>query len=317
MRGSLLAGLNAIGRVRIRRTGSQCVALASMALPVATPCWALDKVSLQLKWLHQFQFAGYYAGLEQGFYRDAGLDLDIREGGPNIDAMQAVQNGRADFGVCTTSVLLEKPHTPRATVLGVIYQHSPAIILVPSRAGIGSLSELKGHRLMDTPGSDDLVAMLKRAGVDYAALPRVQHNGDPHDLINGKADAMVAYSTNEPFILGQLGVPYRTFSPRAYGFDFYGDNLCTSAVQISTHPNRVQAFLSASLKGWEYALKHKDEVVDLILRRYPTHKTRDALLFEALQSEILIEPGPDPPRKSNNAALAKHRRHVSRSRHLG
>jgi class 3 adenylate cyclase/ABC-type nitrate/sulfonate/bicarbonate transport system substrate-binding protein len=263
---------------------------ASIALLIATPTWALDKVSLQLKWLHQFQFAGYYAALEQGFYRDAGLDVEIREGGPNVDAMQAVQQGKADFGVCTTSILLAKPDDPRVVMLAVIFQHSPAIILVPSRAQITGLSDLKGHRLMDTPGSDDLVAMLKRAGVNYASVPRVQHNGDPRDLVDGKADAMVAYSTNEPFVLDQLGAPYQTFSPRAYGFDFYGDGLCTSVAQIEAHPDRVRAFVAASLKGWEYALTHKEATADLILNQYSKRKTRDALLFEATQSESLIQP---------------------------
>jgi class 3 adenylate cyclase/ABC-type nitrate/sulfonate/bicarbonate transport system substrate-binding protein len=273
-----------------RDTSLRKLALASLAVLLASPCWALDKVSLQLKWLHQFQFAGYYAALEQGFYRDAGLDVEIREGGPNVDAMRAVQQGKVDFGVCTTSVLLQKPDAPSVTVLSVIFQHSPAVILVPSRAHIGALSDLKGHRFMDTPGSDDLAAMLKHEGVDYKGLPRVQHNGDPRDLVNGKADAMVAYSTNEPFLLNSLGLPYQTFSPRAYGFDFYGDNLCTSAQQIKEHPDRTRAFLDASLKGWDYALAHKEETVDLILKRYSQLKPRDALLFEAAQSEALIQP---------------------------
>ena len=122
---------------------------------------------------------------------------------------------------------------------------------------------------MDTPGSEDIAAMLKLAGVDYAKMPRVKHNGDPRDLVSGKADAMVAYSTNEPFVLEQLGVPYLAFSPRASGIDFYSDNLVTSEKQIETHPERVAAFRAASLKGWQYALSHKEEIVDLILRRYP------------------------------------------------
>ncbi|WP_456658698.1 ABC transporter substrate-binding protein [Bradyrhizobium sp. JR3.5] len=71
------------------------------------PAVALDPVSLQLKWKHQFQFAGYYAAVEQGFYRNAGLDVTIREGGPDIDAAEAVAGGQADFGVCTSSVLRE------------------------------------------------------------------------------------------------------------------------------------------------------------------------------------------------------------------
>ena len=192
--------------------------MACLALLAASPAWALDQVSLQLKWKHQFQFAGYYAALEKGFYRDAGLDVEIREGGPDVDAAKAVAAGQADFGVCTSSVLLDRANGRNLVVLGVIFQHSAAIILVPRRAGIASVSELKGRRLMDTPGSDDIAAMLKREGVDYASLPRVPHNGDPRDLLNGKADAMVAYSTNEPFVLDQLGAPYQTFSPRAYRY---------------------------------------------------------------------------------------------------
>jgi ABC-type nitrate/sulfonate/bicarbonate transport system substrate-binding protein len=255
---------------------------------VADPCQALDKVSLQLRWLNQFEFAGYYAALEQGFYKDAGLDVDIREGGPEIDALREMQEGKADFGVCTTNVLLAKG--PPVVVLAVLFQHSPAILLVPSRARITSLRDLKGHRLMDAPGTADISAMLQREGVDYASLPRVTHYGNPRDLINDQADAMVAYSANEPFVLGQLRVPYRVFSPRASGLDFYSDNLCTSAEQVATHPERVGAFLAASLKGWRYALAHKEQIADLILARYSKLKSREALLFEAAQSEALIQP---------------------------
>ena len=85
---------------------------------------ALDKVSLQLKWKHQFQFAGYYAALEKGFYREHGLDVEIREGGPGIDAGTEVAYGAANFGVCTTSVLTNDIERRNNVVIGVIFQHS-------------------------------------------------------------------------------------------------------------------------------------------------------------------------------------------------
>ena len=103
---------------------------------------ALEKVSLQLKWLHQFQFAGYYVALEQGYYRDAGLDVEIRQGGPFIDAMVDVGSGKADFGVCASGVVLPQAAKNKVSVLGVIFQHSAANILVPSRTRINALSEL-------------------------------------------------------------------------------------------------------------------------------------------------------------------------------
>src|SRR4051794_25578336 len=172
--------------------------MASLVLAASHPATALDAVSLQLKWKHQFQFAGYYAALEQGFYRNAGLDVTIREGGPGIDVAEAVADGKADFGVCSASVLREWSVGRRLVVLATIFQRSPAVILVARRTDISNVSELRGRTLMDTPGSDEIAAMLKREGVDYQALPRVDHGGDPRDLLAGRADAMVAYSTSEP-----------------------------------------------------------------------------------------------------------------------
>src|ERR1700745_119688 len=102
----------------------------SLVLAASHPAAALDSVSMQLKWKHQFQFAGYYQALEQGFYRDAGLDVTIREGGPGIDVAETVAGGKADFGVCTSSVLRDRAAGRRLVVLATIFQRSPAVILV-------------------------------------------------------------------------------------------------------------------------------------------------------------------------------------------
>jgi class 3 adenylate cyclase/ABC-type nitrate/sulfonate/bicarbonate transport system substrate-binding protein/HAMP domain-containing protein len=283
--------MSATRRLRHRRDVlfTLCV-MAGLLFGGVMPALALEQVSLQLKWKHQFQFAGYYAAVEKGFYRDNGLDVSIREGGPGIDAGIEVAKGAADFGVCTTSVLVNSTERANNVVLGVIFQHSAAIILVPHRAGIRAISELKGHALMDAPGSDDIAAMLKHEGVGYAELPRIAHSGNPRDLLSGKADAMVAYSTNEPYLFEEYGTPYLAFSPRAYGFDFYGDNLCTSRQQIAAHPERVAAFRTASLMGWDYALAHKEEIVDLIRSKYSARKTQKELLFEAARTDPLVEP---------------------------
>src|SRR6478609_6704799 len=292
----------------------QLIVGASLALAASHPAAALDSVSVQLKWQHQFQFAGYYQALEQGFYREAGLDVSIREGGPGIDVAEAVAGGKADFGVCNASVLREWSMGRRLVVLAAIFQHSPAVILVARRADISNVSELRGRTLMDTPGSDEIAAMLKREGVDYQALPRVAHEGNPRDLLAGHADAMIAYSTNEPFVLQQAGAAYRTFAPAASGIDFYGDSLCTSEAEVKAHPSRVAAFTAASVKGWAYALAHEEATVDLILRKYSAKKSRDALLFEAEQTATLV--GRDPNRIGEQDP-ARWRRIAAAYRQLG
>src|SRR6266699_2199569 len=215
------------------------IVVASLVLAASHPATALDAASIQLKWKHQFQFAGYYQAIEQGFYRAAGLDVTIREGGPDIDVSEEVAGGRAAFGVCNAGVLRDWAAGRRLVVLAVIFQRSPAVILVARRADISSVSDLRGRTLMDTPGSDEIAAMLKREGIDYQSMLRVPHEGNPRDLLAGRADAMIAYSTNEPFVLEQLGAAYRTFAPAASGIDFYGDNLCTSEAELKAHPNRV------------------------------------------------------------------------------
>jgi class 3 adenylate cyclase/ABC-type nitrate/sulfonate/bicarbonate transport system substrate-binding protein len=256
----------------------------------AGSAWAMDKVVLQLNWRHQFQFAGYYQAVEQGFYREAGLDVEIREGGPGSSAPALLEQGKADFAVCTSSVLARKPDRPKLVALAMIFQHSAAVIVILSRSQISSLAELKGRRLMDIPGSATIAAMLKHEGVDYASLPRVQHDGDPRDLVAGKADAMVTYITDDLFELDQLHVPYQTYSPRMFGVDFYGDGLCTAAKRASDYPEQTRAFRAASIEGWKYALAHKDETVELILSRYFTRRSREALKFEASRVEGLVQP---------------------------
>src|ERR1700716_924022 len=189
---------------------SRLVMAACLVLLASHPAAALDQVSLQLKWKHQFQFAGYYAALEQGFYRDAGLDVTIREGGPGIDVAETVASGKADFGVCSASVLREWTVGRHLVVLAAIFQRSPAVILVARRADISSEPELRRRTTVGTAASAEIAAMLKREGGDYGALRRVPQEGNPGDLLAGRADAMVAYSTSEPFVLEQLGAAYRT-----------------------------------------------------------------------------------------------------------
>src|SRR6266403_3139566 len=290
------------------------VMAACLVLLASHPAAALDQVSMQLKWKHQFQFAGYYQALEQGFYRDAGLDVTIHEGGPGIDVAETVASGKADFGVCSAGVLRDWGAGRRLVVLAAIFQRSAAVILVARRADISSVADLRGRTLMDTPGSDEIAAMLKREGIDYQALPRVAHEGNPRDLLAGRADAMIAYSTNEPFVLDQLGAAYRTFAPTASGIDFYGDNLCASEAEVKAHPDRVAAFRAASVKGWAYALAHKEATVDLILRSYSAKKSREALLFEAEHTEILV--GRDPDRIGEQDP-ARWRRIAATYRQLG
>ncbi|WP_311196840.1 EAL domain-containing protein [Rugamonas apoptosis] len=262
----------------------------------AAPAHALDTVTLQLKHLHQFQFAGYYAALEQGYYREAGLDVQIREGNDSNEPERAVLTGQANYGVGASSLLLARLAGKPVVVLGVIFQHSPYALAMRQSGAEPDLRRIVGKRAMigsltdEMSNADELLAYLKQEGIPVGSFQRVEHSFNPDDLVSGKVDALSIYTTNEPDIFDRLGFPYDIYSPRAAGIDFYGDNLFTSEAELAAHPQRVKAFRAASMRGWQYAMSHQEEIADLILNKYSRRNDRQHLLYEARQMVPLVQP---------------------------
>ena len=186
-----------------------------------------------LKWRHQFQFAGYYAAIEQGYYRDAGLAVTLREASTAHDPTEEVIEGRAEFGVGNSDLLLFRQKGYPVVVLADIFQHSPLVLVARTASGATDLQALHDKRLMMVPSeSAELFAYFKYEGVDPSKLHVQPQTFNIEDFISGKVDAMSAYSTDEPFLLRQRGVPFYSFVPRAGGIDFYGDCLFTTETQI-------------------------------------------------------------------------------------
>lgn len=262
---------------------------ASLAQPVVIEKQP-ERVRLQLKWQHQFQFAGYYAAVDQGYYREAGLEVELIEARPGVDVAEVVLSGQAEFGVGTSDLILLRARGQPVVVLATIFQHSPLVLLARRGAGVDDLQALHDRPVMIEPGSAELFAYFRNEGVDPSTLRIEHHTFDVADLLSGRIAAMSAYQTDEPYLLKQAGVDYLTFTPRAGGIDFYGDNLFTTEVQIREHPERVKAFRAASLRGWDYALAHPEEMIRLILRDHPGRKDAGHLSFEAAQTIQLMHP---------------------------
>ena len=243
----------------------------------------LQHVVLQLTWLNQFQFAGYYAAIEKGFYKDAGFDVTILEGGPRQRPVQEVVSGKADYGVARAEILLHRLKGKPVVVLATIFQHSAVILLTKKETDIDNPQRMIGRRVMLLEGDDsaEYIAMFRKEGVSLDDIKIIPSSYDINDLINNKTDVFNAYSTNEPFYLKQKGIPTTIISPRTYGIDFYGDSLFTCEREIREHPDQVKAFREASLLGWEYAMAHTEEIIDVILTKYGVQKTHDHLRFEA------------------------------------
>ncbi|AZP11834.1 ABC transporter substrate-binding protein [Undibacterium parvum] len=264
-----------------------CVSLSGLFAPSAA---ALDDINLQLKYLHQFQFAGYYAALEQGYYREAGLDVHISEGISGKEPLENVLSGKSQFGVGSSSLLLERHAGKPVVVLGVVFQHSPYVLLTPKTTATQTIHDIAGKSLMLAAQSEEIIAYLKKEGIALDGIKQLEHSFKPDDLINGKVYGFSAYSTNETDYLDRAGFAYQAYTPRSAGIDFYGDNLFTSEQEIAKHPARVRAFREASMRGWQYAMSHTEEISDLILAKYSQRNSREHLLYEAKQMMPLLQP---------------------------
>ncbi len=256
-----------------------------------------EPLVVQLKWRHQFQFAGYYMAQAKGYYRAAGLEVVLRangEGGVMRSPGDDVVAGRAAFGVTNAGLIKRFANNQPVIALAAILQHSAVCWLTLDRPDIRSFGDLAGKRLrLLGPGSEESLSLL--APFDGEHIPRSRLTLIPadmgiQDLIDGKVDAIDAYTTNEPFLLAQRGIPYQLFMPRSYGIDFYGDVLFTSREMVDNHPEQVQAFLQASLRGWRYALDHVDETIAVIQQHYRPDLSREHLRFEADTMRDLMQP---------------------------
>ncbi len=253
---------------------------------------AAEPIHLQLRWHHQFQFAGYYAALEKGYYKAAGLEVIIHEGTPEKKPVQEVLQGHAQYGEANSELLLERLRGAPLVALAAIYQHSPSVLIARKDAGISSPDDLVGKKVMllDNIVDADFVAMFNNEGIDMSRLHVIPSSYEIGDLVDGKVDAFNSYLSNEPYLLKQQGIEFTVLNPRNYGIDFYSDILFTTEDELKQHPERVKAFRQASLEGWYYAMDHPQEIIDLLLNRYHVSKSREHLNFEADAVRSLIIP---------------------------
>jgi len=271
------------------------VVMSIIFFVVTAAIWAADKssgdavpVRLQLKWRHQFQFAGFYAALEKGYYREAGFDVTIIPGTPGTDPVDTVLNSRADFGVASSELVLRYAKGDPVVVLASIFQHSPLTLFVRGDTGINTVRDLAGRKVALASWETEIFAYLQREQVPIDRLQLMQHDYTVNTLVQGRVDALAGYETDESYYLQQSGERYRQFSPRSSGVDFYGDTLFTTQGMVAKQPDRVDAFRAASLRGWEYALANQAEIAALIHAKYAPDLPVEKLRFEAERMVPLV-----------------------------
>ncbi len=235
----------------------------------------LKHVVLQLRWDNQFQFAGYYAADWQGYYREEGLEVEIRPAllpdGRILSATGEVGAGRADFGVGGADILLAVDMGADLRLVSTIFQRSAARLYLKEETPFSSLADLRNLRV--ARHVNDLIdvefqAMLLSQGIDPQTITPYPLRAGIEPLLSDQIQVMPGYVTSLPFYAAETGVALREIAPASYGINFYGDSLFASGALISQDPETAERFVRASLRGWEYALEHPDEIADGISSRF-------------------------------------------------
>ena len=266
-----------------------------------------ERVRLQLKWFHQFQFAGYYAAQSKGFYRDEDLNVEILEGAPEHTPTAMVLQGKADFGVHDGADLVyRRLQGDPLVAVAAIFQHSPVALLSKKSSNIRHPADLVSREIGvdQSQGAVGLLAMFRHEGVavrsiyDVTPVHFVPMPGGEDSFIDRLAEGRVAavqvYLTRLPSPKPGNEFEPAILNPLDYGVDFYGDTLFTSQGFLDAKPDVVARFRRASAKGWQYAMEHREEIADLILTLptgRPTKKNdRKTLLEEAGVMNDMILP---------------------------
>lgn len=228
------------------------------------------EVTDQMGWLKLSQFGGFFAALENGYYADAGLDVDVRAGGPNVIASQVVSNGKATVGNDDNGTALQAiAKGSNLIIYGTIFQKSPYAVLSLPDNPVQTIEEFAGKKVALSPATRPLLEpLLEQAGVDPGDVQFLPAGPDPAQLVNKQVDAYFGYATQQGVSLQQQGVDVVSVLLDDLGLVNYGNVLITTPERIEQERDVLVKHLQGSIKGWEYANAHPDEMGKLVATKY-------------------------------------------------
>lgn len=244
-----------------------------------------ETIKIQFKWMHGFQFAGYYAAIEKGFFEEEGLKVELLEKQPDENYIDSVLKGNADYGVSDISLLNYHTSGYPVVLVAQIFQHSPLVFISHKSSGIISPFEMIGKTVAfntDNRGDASLNSLLLKTLGGIEGVNVVKFDQDTRrKFLDRKIDVYSVYATSQPFEFKQMGVDINIINPQNYGVDFYGDNLFTTKQEVKENPTRVERVRRAVIKGWHYALDNQEELIEIIRTKYAKGESYDKLKFEA------------------------------------
>lgn len=222
------------------------------------------------QWVPQTQFAGYYLAAEKGFYKKAGIEVKINDGGPGLVGLREVAAGETDFATgWLISALRLKAKGEKLVLIGQVLQKSALLLIAKKTTGIKSVKEFSGHSLGVWPGDFQLPpkALVRKYRVGNVKIINQGFSVDP--FIKGEIDVASAMKYNEYHQIIHTGMKpgdLIVFDYSELGMNLPEDGIYVSEDFYKKNQAACKKFVEASMEGWKYAFNHKDEAVKLMTR---------------------------------------------------
>jgi NitT/TauT family transport system substrate-binding protein len=281
-----------------KRIRYSCLAVIALLLLAAcgttTASQQLTPLTIQLRWTHQAQFAGFYVADQTGYYAAEGLSVNFREGGPSVDVLEPVLKGSAQLGVTNADVLIPaRADGQHLRALATIYRRSPVVYMALASSGITRPEDFEGKRIESAPnGRFQLYAVVAHAGLQPNQYTVVDLPPDLARFYAGQDQVRSVFLTNEVLTARAAGYKVNIIYPDDYGVHFYADSIFATDEFIAAQPDLVLRFLRASLKGWTYAVENTQTAAPMVLKIKPDADAAHENAF-LLASLSLINTGED------------------------
>lgn len=258
------------------------------------------RLNYRLKWLFNTSVAGDIMAREAGFFERAGLDVRIREGGPEKNAIKELELGYADFGVASADqVIRALDKGADVVVLAQLFQVNPMQWIYRSdQPEIKTLADLRGRRIGVTFGGNDETIMntlLEKGGLTVRDIRISSARFDFSPFLKKNVDVWPIYRNSQGVILREKlareGETVLFFNPADFGVNFVANSVVTSAKTVTAHPKRVASFLDALLSAWEFAMDPVNESRVLAEIKKKDRGTEDRIRMKQLDAtRRLIKP---------------------------
>jgi NitT/TauT family transport system substrate-binding protein len=214
-------------------------------------------VRLLLNWYPEAEHGGYYAALREGYYREAGLDVEIVKGGPQAPVVPQVDRGQMEFGIANADgLVLARAEDATVVALMAPLQTSPRVIMVHAASGIKDFHDLKNLTLAMNP--QPFATFLERH-VALEGVTVVPYQGSVAAFLSDPNFAQQAYVFSEPFTAQQQGGDPQSLLVAELGFNPYTSVLFTSEQYLQEHETIVSKIVAASVRGWRHYIDHPTE----------------------------------------------------------